>query len=272
MMMASAPNARSELREIASIEGCMIGALNHLHPLAAEPFDEVCRFAQDGRAISWATNGTRFLIEVGVSTSLTFAAGRPDVIVAASQPVLLAGTTLIYQTTNFPIAWPAASDQETLIAALIAALDLGSEEQLLVARNKTTLLVEPHGTESDSKRLASLLALVAALPPFHPPGSTGEVVEGLRFDDAKIPSKLQGLLPMLRVWAVGDDQVRSERIRSAPDGDLRDLVGAVAPLLIEIDALIAAENGVGSDEAVLLGDLAQAVLEAKQELERRPSA
>ena len=70
----------------------------------------------------------------------------------------------------------------------------------------------------------------------------------------------------------GDDTVRSDRIASATHEDLRELVEVVSPELQAIDAFIDSIGEPLPDEAALLGSLAEAALEAKHELERRPGS
>ena len=82
---------------------------------------------------------------------------------------------------------------------------MGANEQLLVAGNVTSLIVEPRGIDADWERLGDLLRLVAALPPEDPPSGMGELIDGMRFDATDVTADLQQLLPMLRKWAIGDD-------------------------------------------------------------------
>jgi hypothetical protein len=74
---------------------------------------------------------------------------------------------------------------------------------------------------------------------------------------------------MLRTWATGDDTDRSDRIAAASNDALRELVTTVAGELHRIDALIDSPGERLSDEAALLGRLAEATLEAQHELARR---
>ncbi len=66
--------------------------------------------------------------------------------------------------------------------------------------------------------------------------------------------------------------MRSDRIASATHEDLRELVEVVSPELQAIDAFIDSIGEPLPDEAALLGSLAEAALEAKHELERRPGS
>jgi hypothetical protein len=260
-MAALVPDPRVELAEIARRTRSHVRRQNLLHPSATEPFDQVCRFARDGHSVSWATNGSMFLIGVSASSSIVFAAGTPDQILGASKPVQPTEAVVFRSDTHSPSAWLSENGH----SSLVIALGLGSNEQLVVARNSATLMVE-----ADWLRFSDLLALVAALPPDRPPVGEGEVIDGLRFDAAEVTPELRQLLPMLRRWATGDDTARSNRIASATDEDLRELVEVVSPELQAIDAFIDSIGEPLPDEAALLGSLAEAALEAKHELERKP--
>jgi hypothetical protein len=68
-------------------------------------------------------------------------------------------------------------------------------------------------------------------------------------------------------WAESDDLGRDELIESANDEELRLLIDAVEPLFPAINAYLDATGD--GEHAVPFGDLAQAALEARFELDRR---
>lgn len=138
-----------------------------------------------------------------------------------------------------------------------------------MARNETTLILEPRGLDADWGRFGGLLRLVQALPPDDPPPGTSELIDGLRFDAATVTAELQQLLPMLRRWATGDDTTRSDQIAAASEDDLSELVAVVAPERSGIDALIGYHDEPVPNEAILLGRLAEAASEAERELAQR---
>ncbi len=212
------------------------------------------------------TNGRQFNIDVAAASGIVFVAGKPDSIVGASQPAgVAAGVKIFVSSRYLPTAWLSQPEH----SAVVAALGLGANEQLLVAGNVTSLIVEPRGIDADWERLGDLLRLVAVLPPEDPPLGMGELIDGMRFDAAVVTAALHQLLPMLRKWATGDDTARSDRITEASSADLRELVAAVTGELHRIDALIGSTGEPLSDEAVLLGRLAEAAIEAQHELARR---
>jgi hypothetical protein len=258
---------RAELAQVGSRTRSRVREQILFVQSADEPFDQECRFTRDGHSVTWRTNGRLFMIDVSATSGIVFAAGRPGRIVGASRPAGDVAGVDIFVTTGFlPTTWLSRPQH----SALVAALDLRGDEQLLVVRNGTSLIVEPRGIDADWERLSDLLRLVAALPADDPPPGRGELIDELRFDAALVTGELQQLLPMLRSWAAGDDTVRSDRIAAASSDDLRELVTAVADELHRIDALIDSHGEPLPDEAVLLGRLAEAALEAQHELTRRP--
>ena len=91
-------------------------------------------------------------------------------------------------------------------------------------------------------------------PPPHPP--------------ADAPAALASLWSLAVRWATGDDLDRERRIESATSDELRELRDAVRPLLGDIDRYL--DQTHDAAWALPFGDLAQAAIEADQELARRP--
>ncbi len=151
-MTARSREPRAELAKVASRARSRVREQHRLHPLAAEPFDQACRFRRDGIPVTWATNGRLFLIDVTAPSGIVLAAGRPDEILGASQPVGVAAGTVIFRCAAFsPTGWLSQLEH----SSLIAALGLSANEQLLVARSGATLVVEPRGLEGESTDYAS---------------------------------------------------------------------------------------------------------------------
>jgi hypothetical protein len=86
-------------------------------------------------------------------------------------------------------------------------------------------------------------------------------------DDA--PEVLRRAWPLVLQWADGDDLVRGDRLEAASAEELRALAAAVKPLYPAIHAYLGATGSAA--RAAAFGDLAQAGLEARFELERRAS-
>ena len=63
----------------------------------------------------------------------------------------------------------------------------------------------------------------------------GMKAEEVGFDDADVPEPLKHLIPLARVWGVGDDVLRSDMVQAADHQALRDLKRAVAEVEDELD-------------------------------------
>jgi hypothetical protein len=86
-------------------------------------------------------------------------------------------------------------------------------------------------------------------------------------DDA--PEALKVVWPLVLLWGESDDAERGNLTAAASDEDLQDLMQAVDPLFTTINGYL---NQTGDAEhAVPYGDLAQAAMEARFELDRRRS-
>ena len=81
------------------------------------------------------------------------------------------------------------------------------------------------------------------------------------------PELLKLLWPLVLRWGVGDDADRARIVDEASSIELQSLVERVGPALSVIDAYL--EATAAAEHAVPYGDLAQATIEARFELERR---
>jgi hypothetical protein len=154
---------RAELAALTRRTGSRLRTQNLLHPLAGAAFDESCAFTRRRRRVTWATNGSLFLIEAQAASGIVFAVGRPDPILGARHPAGVVAGVTIYEIggSRFsPRQWLANQENVTLIEQL----RLSAREQLLIARNGVSLLSEPQEIEADWSRLGDLLTLVSALP------------------------------------------------------------------------------------------------------------
>lgn len=97
-----------------------------------------------------------------------------------------------------------------------------------------------------------------------------EEIDGTEVDLSRLPSDLQPLVPLVRQWATGDDEERSQRLASASSGELQELQKAVEPHWDSINAYL--DQNITSDEpyeAIALDGFAQAAMEAASVLEER---
>jgi hypothetical protein len=97
-----------------------------------------------------------------------------------------------------------------------------------------------------------------------------EEIDGLDVDLSRLPPDLQPLAPLIRKWAVGDDEERSARLAAASDDDLKELRDAPEGHWDAINAYL--DENITSDEpyeAIVLDYLSQAAMEAATVLEER---
>ena len=97
-----------------------------------------------------------------------------------------------------------------------------------------------------------------------------EDIDGLAVDLDRLPVELSRLAPEIRRWAVRDEAERVRRIDGAPTEELAALWLALSQELPAINAYIDAriDNG-PSNEAIVIGALAEGGFAAAAEVERR---
>jgi hypothetical protein len=81
------------------------------------------------------------------------------------------------------------------------------------------------------------------------------------------PDELKVVWPLVLHWAESDDVGRSDLTTSASNQELTDLVQTIDPLYSAINAYL--DSTGDAERAVPYGDLAQAAMEARFELDRR---
>ena len=97
-----------------------------------------------------------------------------------------------------------------------------------------------------------------------------EQIHGLEVDLGRLPAELQELGPLIRTWAVADEEDRDRRLEAAPTEELASFWLAVSPHLPAINAYLeSAIEGQESNEAIVLATTAEAALEANRVIERR---
>ena len=97
-----------------------------------------------------------------------------------------------------------------------------------------------------------------------------EQIDGRDVDLTRLPPDLQDLAPVVREWAVSDEEERDRRLEAASTEELAALWLAVSPHLPAINAYLeAAVQGPDADEAIVLAATAESAIEAEQVVERR---
>jgi hypothetical protein len=141
-------------------------------------------------------------------------------------------------------------------AALIARLNLGPTELLSFFKDGLVFVGESGRVSLDTLELLCDVADSCRVP------GASNLVDGLPFDPSLLPEPLRALEPLIRDFAVGDDQLRTEAIDAAAPKTVAHLVEAVMPLMPDINAFLSSfGNEPVPPEAILLGRLAEAVSE-----------
>ena len=199
----------------------------------------------------------RLGIETPVSSSIVFAAGHPGLMTRRPLPDT-AGAPLFSADSDRFDARPWLADAEH--RSLVDALPLGGARQLEVVRN----LLHWHGMAEDLETkpsvLDQLVLLAEALP---------KDIDDRRVISGTLPADLEMLRKLIPKWALSDDVTRTDRIARASDSSLRALWTSASPRLGAIDRFIEDAEPSSLELAATLGDLAQAALEARTELETR---
>jgi hypothetical protein len=147
--------------------------------------------------------------------------------------------------------------------ALLLALELDKRESLAVSSREITLAVRPH--RANLAMVHKLCDIADTLPKPRPqPKARKGTVDGLSFKPEKLPEDLRSLAPLIRRYAIADDELRGEKIAKATPAARKRLMAKVVPLFPRINAYLdslAKEKGPIPDEALLLGYLAEGVAE-----------
>ncbi len=88
-------------------------------------------------------------------------------------------------------------------------------------------------------------------------------VESSQLELQVLPPEFHPLIPLIRKWAISDDQEREEVLSGSPKRPLKELVRTVEPYLAAIDAYLDSLGENPPLEACALGTLAECALEAK---------
>ncbi|HEV2813504.1 MAG TPA: hypothetical protein VGW10_09655 [Solirubrobacteraceae bacterium] len=100
-----------------------------------------------------------------------------------------------------------------------------------------------------------------------------EEIGGLQVDLARLPEQLRDLAPTIREWATGDEDERERRHEAATTDALAAYWLALSQRFPEIQAYLDEQLAAGgSNEATVLGWVAEGALEAAQVVERRTGA
>ena len=144
--------------------------------------------------------------------------------------------------------------------SLIDALNLNSAESIHVYRNGLTIYIQP----DSEQRVEEVIATAANISDQLPPDKKS------RSDLSELPQEFIHLIPLMRRWAEADDEKRTDRLASASQSSVRELVSKVAPLFAQINSYLDGfRDAVIPESALALGALAQCAAEAQFLLEKK---
>lgn len=138
----------------------------------------------------------------------------------------------------------------------VAELELTDGESFHVTRGGLDIYVKDRSFDDAERILRGVVSLVAKLEVPAPI---------LNFE--KLPTIFHTLIPLLKIWAVSDDQQRANLIEKAESIELQEFIKEVAPFYGAINSYLDSFGEKELDEsAIALGRLAEAATEAKLRL------
>lgn len=248
-------NARSGLETLA--REAKTSVKSQVCTIANIRYDSYVRIRRGGRTMTVRATEDRVGIGTPVSSSIVFAAGHPGLMTRRRLPDT-DGTPLFSADSDRsdPRPWLADAGHRRLVDAL----PLDGARQLEVVRN----VLHWHGMAEDLDTEPSVLDQLVLLADALPKDGDGQpVVSGT------LPADLEILRKLIPKWALSDDEARTDRIARASDSSLLALWTSASPRLSAIDLFIEDAEPSSLELAASLGDLAQAALEARTELESR---
>jgi len=254
------------LRVLASTMRGRVGRCDHLNPNQGEVERREAKGKLKNYRVRVGEAASRFSLELtGFETTLASAIGAPDKICGMDRQLRLPALAPLQAFVSEDLGGEEArtwlNDPRNLSA--LKTLGCSRREPLHLYTNGLSLLARP------ARATPALLALLVDFTNLLPRPSTevrpGQlVIEGLILDVKLLPEDLRKLVPHIKRWAVGDDVERQERLAKAKRGARAKILKEVAPLLGRIDEYLDLfGSGPLPDEAVLLGQLAEAVAELK---------
>lgn len=228
-------------------------------------FDRCGVFRLSNKKLDCYANGVVFVVDIeDLNTSVMFSIPKPDAMHMSVSKLSVRGLPPVYvpeRSLGEVEDW--LSDAE--VRACLNSLALKKGEYLTQVLNMTWACFVPRGLDADWARLELLVRLIGLLP-------EGKPKRQPKIDASTLPELLRPLVSLIREWALSDDAKREAKIQNASMNKLASLHTSVQPLLADIDTFIDSSGDRLPDEAMLLGDLAQAGIEAGLEIERRAKA
>jgi VanZ family protein len=142
----------------------------------------------------------------------------------------------------------------------LADLEPSRREPLFVFHGGIEIAVRP--IRATLETLSKLADIAVLLEESAPEAGSDLVIDGLRLNPDLLPEPLRELVPLIKMWAVGDDVKRRELLETASAEELEQLKDRVCPLMDRIDEYLDSfPMDKVPEEAALVGRLAEAVAE-----------
>jgi hypothetical protein len=144
------------------------------------------------------------------------------------------------------------------LVELLREIQFREGESLHLFRNVIVLYLIRPAEERAVAAMGGLVGLVNDI----------ESAETEELEFSKLPKQFQSLVPLIKKWAIGDDQERADFQESLPRQALEAFVDEVEPYLRSIDKYLSSfGDQPPSEEAAALGRLAECAVEIKRHLE-----
>ena len=178
----------------------------------------------------------------------------------ASETICKAYGCKVYLSSRSNSANVASFLQNSSFQEYVKTLRLSQKESLHISNGYVSLYLQRFACEDVLKTLESLYNLLSLLPP------ANEISPN--FDD--LPESFNKLIPLIKQWAIADDNDRSGKISRASSATLTRLVASINPDFSAINQYLDSfENKPLPEHAILLGTLAECATEAQLTLKAR---
>lgn len=219
--------------------------INLQHQNLQEQCNRYYSFKKDENKFKLFIFNERLMLEVKATTKLLFALNLPDLVCFANKLSNMTGHKLFIANSNDDLVKTAVDAINEDILLLNFAITegmfvYGNAIQLVL--NKTRILI------NEINILSSIKSKLT------------HESEDQKLDFSGVPIALEGLEPFLNKWAISDDEERDEAISQASKEELEQLNKYVNPKMKTINEYLDSfNNGVMTDEAILIGNLAELV-------------
>ncbi|MFT3935097.1 MAG: hypothetical protein QM726_15830 [Chitinophagaceae bacterium] len=183
----------------------------------------------------------RIMLEVSTNISMLFSINKPYIIFSANKRI---GKNIYIEKSEEKVL--VCVD---LIQDEVDSLNLKNNEAIFVCGNAIQILLDKTRTLVPEIKLLKQIKSIIEL---HFPGKEET------FDPSIIPENLKDLIPLIKEWAIPDDQDRSDKVEKTSKVKLLKLFNIIEPKLDIIDAYLDSfEDKPMTHEAMLIGNLGE---------------